>query len=97
MRDTDCASELASVAVGNNRLERLYVKTEQHEEIRLSWWPDGHMANRPLDLPEDELIALLARGIQGRVLSGQFLPRLIIATASTQWKQVGSGYPQADN
>ncbi len=91
MADTDYARERASVAVGNNRLERLGVKPEQREEIRLSCWPDGHMANRPLDLAEDELIALLARGIQGRILSGQFLPRLIVAASDYP------DYPQADS
>jgi hypothetical protein len=84
LRDTDYATERASVAIGACRIERLFVKAEKQEEIRLSWWPDGHMANRPLDVPEDQLIALLARGIQGGVLSAQFLPRLIVAAASAQ-------------
>jgi hypothetical protein len=84
MRDTAYATELASVAIGDNRIERLFVKDENQEEIRFSWWPNGNMANRPLDLPEEQLIALLARGIQGGVLSSLFLPRLIVAAASSQ-------------
>jgi hypothetical protein len=84
MRDTDYATELASIAIGDSRLERLFVKDENQEEIRLSWWPNGNMANRPLDIPEEQLIALLARGIQGGVLSSVFLPKLIVAAATSQ-------------
>jgi hypothetical protein len=82
MRDTDYARELASTAIGDVRIERLFVKAENQEEIRLSWWPNGNMANRPLDLPEAQLVELLAEGIRRGVLSPQFLPRLIIATGA---------------
>jgi len=34
LRDTEYATELAPVAVGHNRLERLFVKEHQQEEIR---------------------------------------------------------------
>ena len=37
------------------------------------------MANRPMDLPEDEFIALLAQGITQGVLSSRFVFRLIEA------------------
>jgi hypothetical protein len=82
MRDTEYARELASVAIGDNRIERLFVKSEDQEEIRFSWWPDGRMANRPLDIPEEQLVALLAKGISEGVLSPRFLPRLIVAAAA---------------
>ncbi len=34
MRDTDYAREMATFAIGDNRIERLYVKEEEQEEIR---------------------------------------------------------------
>jgi hypothetical protein len=86
MRDTPYATERATFALGDSRIERIYVKEEQQEEIRISWWPGGNMANRPLDVPEDQLIALIAGGIQQGVLSAQFLPKLIVA-AGTPAKQ----------
>lgn len=82
MRDTTYAKEIVTAAIGDTRIERLYVKDEQQEEIRLSWWPNGNMANRPLDVTEEQLIALMAEGIRRGVLSAQFLPRLIVASAS---------------
>lgn len=82
MRDTNYAKEIATAAIGNSRIERLYVKKEKQEEIRLSWWPGGKsMANRPLDVTEEEFIALVAEGIRKNVLSAQFLPKLIVAAA----------------
>lgn len=82
MRDTDYARELATFAIGDNRIERLYVKEEEQEEIRFSWWPGGNMANRPLDVSEEQLIALIAGGILHGVISAGFLPRLIVAAGS---------------
>lgn len=77
MRDTRYAEELATATVGENRIERLWVKGEQQEEIRLSWWPGGRMMPRPLDLSEAGLVALLAEGVREGVLSGTFVARLI--------------------
>ena len=37
------------------------------------------MANRPVDVPEDEFIELLAQGVTQGVLSSRFLFRLIEA------------------
>lgn len=82
MRDTKYATEVVTAAIGDSRIERLFVKGEQQEEIRLSWWPNGNMANRPLDVTEAELIALLAEGIRRGVLSPQFLPRLTVSVAA---------------
>jgi hypothetical protein len=87
LRNTDYAEERGRSAIGESRIERLFVKEENQEEIRLSWWPDGKMANRPLDVPESELVALLAQGIADGVLSAQFLPKLIA--------QAGSAKPSA--
>jgi hypothetical protein len=40
------------------------------------------MANRPLDVTEADFIKLIAQGIADGVLIGQFLPKLIVATAT---------------
>jgi hypothetical protein len=81
MRDTKYATEQRTSKIGDNRIERLFIKAHQQEEIRVSWWPDGRMANRPLDVTEPDFIALLAQGIADGVLSGQFLPKLVAAAA----------------
>jgi hypothetical protein len=82
MRDTRYAKEIASVAIDDTRVERLFGKSENQEEIRLSWWPGGNLANRPVAVAEALLIELPAKGIQEGVLSSTFLPRLITATAA---------------
>lgn len=76
MRDTNYAKELATAEINNCRIERLDVKDSGQTEIRFSWWPDGRMANRPLDLPEDELLALFGAAIDKQVFSAQFLEKL---------------------
>jgi hypothetical protein len=45
------------------RIERLIIKSSGQTEIRLSWWKDGRMMMRPLDLPERDLMTLLPRGV----------------------------------
>jgi hypothetical protein len=70
------AEELGRVSIGDTRLERLDVFEEAQEEIRISWWPGGRMAPRPVDLPEKMLIELLAKGVNGNVLSSDFLSKL---------------------
>ena len=82
MRDTKYATERRTSRVGDNRIERLFIKAQKQEEIRVSWWPDGRMANRPLDVTERDFIKLIAQGIADGVLSGQFLSRLIVASAA---------------
>jgi hypothetical protein len=76
MRDTLYATEEATAKVENCRIERLFVKSENQIEIRFSWWPDGNMANRPLDVPEPLLLNLLAEAIRKNVFSGTFLSGL---------------------
>jgi hypothetical protein len=45
------------------RLERILIKSSGKEEIRLSWWKNGNIVPRPLDLSEDALWQLIAKGI----------------------------------
>lgn len=77
-RETNYAKELARAARqhGPNdevRLERLYIKEHDREEIRFSWWPNGRMAQKPLDVTEPELLDLLEEGIKQKVFSPEFL------------------------
>lgn len=72
MRDTEYARELATAEIGQSRIERLFVKDLGQEEIRFSWWKDGQMMARPLDLPEDELLELLALALKQNVFSTKF-------------------------
>jgi hypothetical protein len=76
MRDTSYATELATAEVKDCRIERLHVKGEGQIEIRFAWWPDGKMANRPLDLPEDHLLDLFRKAIEAGVFSDEFLRNL---------------------
>jgi len=73
MRDTSYAKELATAEFKDCRIERLYVKHEEQDEIRFSWWPMGRMANKPLDLPEDELLLLIEEAIDQGVFTDKFL------------------------
>jgi len=76
MRDTDYATELATADIKGCRIERLHVKALKQDEIRFSWWKEGHMTNRPLDLPEDELLALLRLAIEKNVFTEDFRRKL---------------------
>ena len=80
LRETAYARELARAVLaypgGEVRMERLYVKDPGQEEIRFSWWPDSKMAQRPLDLPEDDLLALFEKGIPQNVFTPSFLQSL---------------------
>ena len=64
MRDTPYASEIARASIGfdaanERRIERIHVKEQGQDEIRFSWWKDGRMTPRPLDLSEKDLLTLL--------------------------------------
>jgi len=80
MRDTPYATERASAEVADCRIERIFVKAENdgkgQEEIRFSWWPEGRMANRPLDLPEEMLLELMGEAIHRGVFTEPFLQGL---------------------
>ena len=73
MRDTDYATEIASSSLrfpsgDEARIERLRIKSTGNLEIRFSWWKDGRMMMRPLDLGEDDLMKLLAKAMREGVL-----------------------------
>jgi hypothetical protein len=77
MRDTEYATELAraSLPLGASelRLERLRIKSSNTEEIRWSWWSDGRLAPRPLDLSETQLLELMRLGMEQGVFTTDFL------------------------
>ena len=77
MRDTPYATEIetASDSIGQT-IERLFVKEHGREEIRFSWWKDGQLMIRPLDLPEDELLPLMRTAMRKGVFSLRFLSDL---------------------
>lgn len=81
MRDTAYAKELASASVsaGNSelRIERLYVKKEEHVEIRFSWWKRGKFMPRPLDLTEKTLLALIKKAPRKKAGETVFSPRFV--------------------
>ena len=78
-RDTEYALEIATARLPSGKaddtvaLERLYVKEAAQYEIRFSWWKGKQMMNRPLDLPEDELLPLMREAIKKNVFSDGFL------------------------
>lgn len=80
MRDTEYAREIATAIFpypdGEARVERIHVKSLAQDEIRFSWWKDGRMAPRPLDLPEEDLLVLLQNGAKGGVFSAGFVTQL---------------------
>lgn len=82
MRDTSYATELARADIGGQRIERLLVTDQGVVGIRFSWWKDGGMLPRPLDLPEDELLPLLREAIRQGVFSTQFVEDLKEALAT---------------
>jgi hypothetical protein len=76
LRDTDYAEELARAVLpfpsgDEARVERIRIKKTDKEEIRFSWWKDGHIMLRSLDLAEPDLMTLIARGIRNGVLNAQ--------------------------
>jgi hypothetical protein len=79
LRETPYARELRTSRKGDNRIVRLLIKSSGQEEIRLSSWREGEMATRPMDVPEDEFIALLAQGVAQGVLGSRFVFRLMEA------------------
>jgi hypothetical protein len=81
MRDTAYATELATARIvfdaeNEGKIERIYVKDEEQEEIRFSWWKDGRIMMRPLDLSENHLLTLLHNAIEGGIFSSDFRAKL---------------------
>ena len=64
------------------RVERLLIKKLGKEEIRFSWWKDGNIVPRPLDVSEENLIELIAKGMRAGVFSPTFLARQIVAAGT---------------
>ena len=77
LRDTDYAKEIASVENDGCKIERLFVKHMKQEEIRFSWWKEGKMMMRPLDLPEDELLILFEKAFETNVFTDSFKLKLL--------------------
>ena len=76
MRDRKNATRIAAAEIGGHRIERLHAEGDGREEIRFSWWKDGRMQTRPLDLPERELLPLMKVAIGEQVFSEDFLQGL---------------------
>jgi hypothetical protein len=81
MRDTSYATELARAVIdfesgSEGRIERLLFKEDSQEGIRFSWWREKRMIPRPLDLTEEELLALFRNALQKGVFSEDFLLKL---------------------
>ena len=73
MRDTDYARELARGTFEDARIERLYVKEADEEQIRFSYWKVGKkFVPRPLDLTEEDLLKLFADAIKENVFIHSF-------------------------
>ena len=73
LRDTKYATEIARSVLtfpsgDEARIERLLIKSSGSIEIRMSWWKDGRMMMRPLDLGEKDFLRLVAKGIRDGVL-----------------------------
>ncbi len=81
MRETRYATELREpgiVQLGDSegRIERILVKESGQEEIRFSWWKNGTIIPRPLDLSEEELLILFRDAIVKGVFDAAFRSRL---------------------
>jgi phosphoglycolate phosphatase-like HAD superfamily hydrolase len=88
MRDTKYATELCEPGRvqwedSEGRIERILVKASGQEEIRFSWWKNGTIATRPLDLPEEDLIALMRSAIESGVFTHRFRSELRALLDST--------------
>jgi len=90
LHDASEARALRTTRKGGHRIERLLITSSGQEEIRLSSWPEGQMANRSMDVPEDEFIALLAQGVTHGVLSSRFVFRLIEAIKTAKQSARGA-------
>jgi hypothetical protein len=75
MREAKYAVELCDPGIRNfpngdeARIEKLHIKKTGEEEVRFSWWKDGKMVPRPLDLSENDLILLLKNALSKDVFT----------------------------
>ena len=67
-----------TVSLGDSdlRLEKLSADESGPGKIRISRWIQDHPHSRPLDISEQELVNLLQKAVQARVLSREFLKNL---------------------
>ena len=78
MRETKYAVELTEPASRHfpngdeARIEKLHIKKTGEEEVRFSWWKDGKMLPRPLDLSENDLLLLLREAFSKDVFTPLF-------------------------
>jgi hypothetical protein len=85
VRDTTYAQELCEPGIqrfpsgSEARIEKLHIKESGEKEIRFSWWKDGKMVPRPLDLSEDDLIALFKDAFDKGVFTDTFKANLLFA------------------
>jgi hypothetical protein len=73
MRDTPYATELATADIDGFRIERLRIKEHDQEAIRFSWWKDGTLTMRPLDITEPRLLPLMRSAMNQGVFTDDFL------------------------
>lgn len=84
MRDNSYARLLvqAELSLGDSneaRAERLLVKDSGEEEIRFSWWSNGNIVPRPLDMPESQWVELFKAAVRQGVFTDDFRKSLIRA------------------
>jgi hypothetical protein len=78
VRETKYARELRDAGVkkwrdgSEARIERILVKGTKAEEIRFSWWKNGKMTPRPLDLTEKDLLSLFEDAIAKGTFDASF-------------------------
>ena len=75
-RNTPYAYELASADLGGQRIERILVKATWQQTIRFGKWMPGRFQTRPLEIPEDELIILVADAMAAGVFTRGFIDDL---------------------
>jgi hypothetical protein len=82
MRETHYAQELCEPGIRRwpngeeARMEKLHIKETGEEEVRFSWWKNGKIVPRPLDLSEDDLILLFKDALSKDVLTPMFRMKL---------------------
>jgi hypothetical protein len=87
MRDTRYATEIQSASLrwpdsdSEARIEHLYIKSSGEHEIRFSWWKNGRMTPRPLDLSEKDLVKLFRSAVRNGVFTDKF--KTALATSLT--------------
>lgn len=65
--------KLAHVEIDGARIERLCVKETAKQVVSFSWWPNGKMAGKPLEVPEEHLLLLIKAAIDEDVLTEDFV------------------------